>query len=119
MRVSGLNKIGDWTFGRGRANYLSKSDAVAQKVVTRLRSFKRDWYLDVDANIDWLRLLSTRGIRVETIRSQIERVVRKTEGVARVTKITTDLNRATRNLTISVEAVGIYNESILIEGLEI
>ena len=119
MRVSGLNKENDWQFGRGKANYLSASAAIGQNIVTRLRSFKRDWYLDGDANVDWLKLLGTRGIRVETIRRQIERVVRQTEGVARVDRIVADLNRATRTLTVTVDAVDVFNERQLIEGLQV
>lgn len=119
MRVSGLTSTGDWSFGRGRANYKSASDAVGQNIVTRLRSFKRDWYLDSEANVDWLRLLSTRGIRTETIRQQVERVVRSTEGVARVDRIQANLNRATRNLTITVNVVDVYNERLLLEDIAI
>ena len=31
MRVAGLDRHGDWRFGRGRALYLTASNAVAQK----------------------------------------------------------------------------------------
>ena len=119
MRVSGLTPTGDWRFGRGKANYLRKSDAIKQSVVTRLRSFTRDWYLDVDANVDWIGLLSTRGILVDTIRRRVERVVRKTEGVARINRIAVDLDRADRKVTIELDIVDVYGAQINITGLQV
>lgn len=119
MRVSGLNSNDDWTFGRGRANYKSASNAIGQNIVTRLRSFKRDWYLDNNANIDWITLLGTRGITTNEIRDQVERTVKATEGVARINKIEVNLDRVQRTVTININVTDIYNEQLLIEGLDI
>lgn len=119
MRVSGLNSNNDWTFGRGRANYKSASDAIGQNVVTRLRSFKRDWYLDSEANIDWITLLGTRGITTNEIRDNVERTAKATEGVARINEIAVNLDRALRGITVNINLTDIYNEQLLIEGFEI
>ena len=54
MRVSGLDKNLDWRFGKGRAAYKRNADAIAQNILTRLRSFLGDWYLDTEAGIDCL-----------------------------------------------------------------
>lgn len=112
MIVSGLTEGGDWTFGRSLANYKNASQAIAQNIVTRVQSFKRDWYLDSEANIDWITLLGTRGTRVNTIRQRVERVVQNTEGVARVNAVSVDLNRATRQATITISVIDIYNEEL-------
>lgn len=119
MKVSKLDKNNDWTFGRGFANYANASSAIAQNIQTRIKSFKRDWYLDSDANIDWLTLLGTRGIKIETIRQQVERTVQQTDGVARVDEINLNLNRATRELTLTINVVDIYHTNLLIEDLAI
>lgn len=108
MRVAGLDRNGDWRFGRGRAVYLQDSAAIAQNVATRLRSFKRDWFLDVEAGIDWITLLGRRNSRDQIIR-EVERVVLETEGVLRLTALSADVQG--RNITISVNYDDVFQVS--------
>lgn len=117
MRVSGLTASGDWRFGRGKANYKKGSDAIGQNIVTRLRSFKRDWFLDIEANVDWLRLLGSKGVRLETIRKAVERVVQSTEGVARVDSVVVNFDRVSREVAITVDCVDVFNTRQLLEGI--
>ena len=49
MRVRAIDKNGDWTFGHSRNNYKTGIEAVKQSVVTRIKSFKNDWFLDGEA----------------------------------------------------------------------
>lgn len=107
MRVSGLSKEGDWRLGRGKALYLTESAAVAQKVVTRLRSFKRDWFLDSEAGIDWILLLGTRGTE-NTILREVERVIISTNGVLELTSLSMDVNNSERSATIFATYKDIY-----------
>lgn len=119
MRVARLNKDGDWTFGRGRAGYIKRSDAIGQNVVTRLQSFTNDWYLDVDAGIDWLTLLGTRGVTTEQINDEVRRVVLATDGVLRIDELSTKLDRATRKVTITVTITTIYQEQLSLPEVQI
>ena len=34
MKVAGITSDGDWMFGRGKASYKSKSEAIRQNVLT-------------------------------------------------------------------------------------
>ena len=61
MILSALDEDKDWTFGRGRSNYITGGNAIAQKVMCRIRSFKNDNPLNMDDNIDWLYLLSEKN----------------------------------------------------------
>lgn len=85
MRVSKLVND-DWTFGNGRANYAVNADAVRQNVKTRLRSFKYDWFLDVEANIDWITLNGQLNNKDKILR-EIERVTLNTYGVTSITAL--------------------------------
>lgn len=107
MIVSGLCKKGDWRFGASRANYLSGGDAIAQNVKTRLLSWKRDWWLDADACIDWFKLLSERGTS-RKIKLEIERVTAATEGVVRVLSIDATVRASKRQATYTVRYLDIY-----------
>jgi hypothetical protein len=85
MKVSRLIND-DWTFGRGNADYIKDEKAIYQNALTRLRSFKNDWFLDIDAHIDWISLLGSRDKKAEIMR-EIERVILNTEGVTTITKL--------------------------------
>lgn len=108
MRVSGLDTDGDWRFGRGLAVYVSNAEAVRQNVVTRIKSFTSDFFLDVDANIDWIDLLGRRVTEGEVLRS-VERVTLATEGVTTITQLEIDVNRATRKATIMLSFGTIFD----------
>ena len=109
MRVSGLDKDGDWRFGRGLAVYISRGDAVRQNVVTRLKSFRSDFFLDIDANIDWIDLLGRRETKDEIMRA-IERVTLATEGVTTITKLDIEVKTSTRNATIMLAFGTIFDD---------
>jgi len=67
MIVSALDKDDDWTFGRGRKNYITGSTAITQKAKCRVRSFKNDNPLNMDDNIDWINLMSEKKHRAGNV----------------------------------------------------
>lgn len=55
MRVRALSPTGDYTFGNGVQNYLVNSpQAVAQCVLTALKLFLGEWFLNTGAGVPWL-----------------------------------------------------------------
>jgi len=110
MRVSGITAAGDWTFGKGRANYKRASKAIAQNVVTRLRSFTDDWFLNVDAGIPWLELLGNRGTERRILRA-IERTVLQTEGIREITRLEIVRRDGQRGVTISIRYIDVFNQA--------
>jgi hypothetical protein len=111
MRVSGLTATGDWTFGRGKANYKSRSEAVRQNVLTRLRSFKNDYFADVQNGGDWLNLFGQRGPDARILR-EIERIVLQTYGVRSIDKLEV-IQKSGRNATIELRYTDLFNESFV------
>lgn len=107
MQVRQLNEDQDWMFGYGKANYLKDNDAILQNVQTRLKSFKNDWFLDQDANIDWFNILGQKETK-ETIVKEVERVTLQTDGVTRINLIELNENKETRNATINIDLDTIY-----------
>jgi len=108
MRVRRLDKDGDWTFGNGQANYLRENDAILQSVTTRLKSFKNDWFLDSEANIDWFRLLGSKDTK-DVILREVERVTLDTYGVVRIISIDISVPD-NREATISISLDTIYKK---------
>lgn len=86
MAVAGLNSDLDWTFGKGRANYKTKSAEILQNVITRIKSFKFDWFADIDAHIDWFTLLGNKN-NEQAILNELQRVILSTDGVAIISEL--------------------------------
>lgn len=79
-------KNNDWTFGRGVANYADSDEAILLNCKTRLMSFKNDWFLDQNQNIDWFTILGQKN-NEQTIINEVERVCLNSEGIVKVVSI--------------------------------
>lgn len=111
MSVRAIDNNGDWTFGQGVGNYIKDDAEIAQNVITRLKSFKNDYFLDTEQNIDWINILGTKNNK-DLIITEVRRVISETNGVLRVNDILvlTDTNR---NADISVNFDTINNKNII------
>ena len=112
MQVSGLDKNLDWRFGKGRAVYKRDSKAIAQNVLTRLRSFKNDWYLDTEAGVDWLQMFGNLSTERRIIRA-IESTVLQTEGVISIQKLGIIRRNANRGVTIELQYTDVFTQQDL------
>lgn len=109
MRVRALDSNNDWTFGRGRANYITGKDAVNQNVQTRIKSFKNDNPLNIETNIDWRDLLGRKGTESDIL-NEIERVVRNTDNITEITQLEVDKTE-NRVQTIRLSYKTAYDET--------
>ncbi|HEB0976105.1 TPA: hypothetical protein ACVU0F_000661 [Yersinia enterocolitica] len=112
MIVSALDKNSDWSFGRGRQNYITGGGAIAQKVKCRIRSFKNDNPLNMGDNIDWLYLMSEKNTEQETLR-EIERVTLATDGVMRIVELSMVVNKKTRHQSIELRIETVFDEQLI------
>ena len=110
MRVSGLDSNLDWRFGKGRAAYKRNADAIAQNILTRLRSFRGDWYLDVDAGVNWVELLGNPGTEKRIIRA-VESTVLQTEGVISIQELKITGRDSTRGVKIRIRYTDVFGAS--------
>tara|TARA_R100000655_G_scaffold15789_3_gene34819 strand:+ start:18662 stop:19018 length:357 start_codon:yes stop_codon:yes gene_type:complete len=110
MSVSRLDENGDWTFGQGLAGYITGSEEIQQNLVTRIKSFKNDWFLDTDAYIDWFNLLSNRNTE-ETTKAQLSKTVLDTKGINTLNQLNFILNRENRTADIQLTYTDIYGAS--------
>ena len=110
MATRKIDNNGDFTFGQGFGNYITKDDEISQNVVTRIRSFKFDYFLDINANIDWLNILSIKN-NEDLIINEVRKVTQKTTGVQRVNKVKIEKNTK-RSVIIKIDFDTIYNKNI-------
>lgn len=96
MRVRALDEDHDWTFGRGRNNYLRNKAARMQNIDTRLYSFLGDCFFDLTAGIDWFGLLGAKN--AIAIDYAIQTTLATTEGVQGLSRDSFNPNSVTRAL---------------------
>jgi len=101
MIVRALDINNDWTFGRGKNNYKSNVDAVAQNVQTRLMSFLGDCFFKTDDGIDWFNLLGSKN-RLE-LELAINATILNTENITGLIAVSSILNE-NRLISISYRA---------------
>ena len=96
------------------ASYNFGKKEIEQNVLTRVKSFANDWFLDEKANIDWLGLLGSTNKRAEpTIKAEVIRVAKNTKGVLGVDFVDTDFDRVTRELKIYIKYIDVYGTNEL------
>lgn len=95
VRVLDVNH--DWTFGRGKNNYITGIPAVAQDIQTRLLSFLGDCFFAINEGIDWFNLLG--GKSKTAIDLAINAVILNTRNVTGILEISSTLDN-NRVLTI-------------------
>ena len=89
MKVRAIDSTNDWTFGKGRNNYKSGIDAVAQNIKTRLQSFLADCFFDMSAGLDWFNINSSKDL--EAAKISIITLLLNTEDVIKVEEIAVSL----------------------------
>lgn len=104
MIVRALDINNDWTFGKGKSDYLTDRDAIAQDIKTRLYSFLGDCFFDITAGIDWFNLLGGKS-KVD-IDIAVNTVILNTNNVTGFLEISSTINN-NRMITIvySVQTV--------------
>jgi hypothetical protein len=102
MRYRALDANGDYSGGRGQGNFLINSPAcVAQSVLTRLRLWQGEWFLDVTEGTPWLQQIL--GKFAKTVYDfAIKTRVLGTTGVTSIASYSSTLDDVTRKLSVSM-----------------
>lgn len=98
MRVRALTPTGDWTFGAGTENYLTRNAAVRQNIQTRLSLWLGECFFNLNAGIDWANLLGSKT--PEALQLAIATTILNTTDVVGIKMLSVTLN-AQRQFSIS------------------
>lgn len=110
MKYRKLDENGDMTFGAGLDNYfIDSAEVVAQSVLTRLRMWLREWYLDTNDGTPYYQQVLGKHTQTEAVQA-IYRRIRETAGVNRITEFSTAFDPDTRRLRIEVTLDTVYGE---------
>ena len=118
MRYRKLDKDGDYVFGSGSSDFLVNSpEAVAQAILTRLQLWLGEWFADTSDGTGWKQAILGRqpeNLYEMTLRQR----VLETQGVSSIESFASDLNRNTRQLTVSMTINTIYGSTEINEELK-
>ena len=116
MIVRKLDENGDFTFGRGRSDFLKDSpEAVAQCVKTRLALWQGQWFNDLDEGTPWIQSVLGKKQAIElVVRSRIL----ETDGVTEILSFVTVLDSDSRAVTATATIRTRYGDVTITESIK-
>lgn len=104
-----LSATGDYTFGRGAANFFVDSpDAVAQAILTRLKLWTGEWFLDTDDGTPYSTKILGTGTK-PTYDAAVRARILGTEGVASIVSYSSSVQG--RALTVAATVNTIFGQT--------
>jgi len=111
MIFRALDPSGDWTFGKGKNNYVKDQAALGLDILTKLKSWKGDCFFDDEAGVDYNSYLD-RNTK-EFLDLNIKQVILRTENVLRVIGFTSAIDED-RKYSATVTIVTVYGQTNVI-----
>ena len=113
MRYRKLDENGDFSAGHGTADFfVDQPEAVGQSVLTRLRLWTGEWFLNTDEGTPY-REQVLGAHRRQSAGPAIKLRVASTEGVTSVNDLAADYDGEARALTVTAAVDTVYGETEL------
>lgn len=90
-------------------------DAVVQGILTRLRLFRGEWYLDVEAGTPWYQKILADGADIRIIETELKKQINDTPDVESILSFGLSFNRAQRAITVTFEVTTPFGPSGVLE----
>ena len=103
-----LDTDSDWTFGKGKNNYVSDNEAVKLDIKTRLQEWINDCFFELEKGIDYANRLGSKN-QEELLQQDIKTIIIQTDGVAIINSFSFDV--IDRKFSASYNVTTIYSES--------
>ena len=92
---------------------VSRSEAIAQHVRQRLKTFKGEWFLNTEIGVEWIDKILGRDYDPVLAEGIVKNIILNTEGVTKILTFSMKFNTRIRNLDIIlIEILTIYDEVI-------
>lgn len=110
MKYRKLDPLGDYTLGTGQDFYKNVPAAVGQAVLTRLKLFKGEWFIDTTDGTPWFQDVLGKYTQ-RTYDAVVRLRILQTPGVRAITSFSSQYDGATRTLVQSSSIDTIYGET--------
>jgi hypothetical protein len=108
MIFRNLDEGGDWTFGKGKNDYVDQNSAIGINIKTRILSWVGDCFFDTEAGIDWINRLGSKNQR-ELLELDLRNLILQSEGVTGILSFSTNL--IGRDFTADYSVQTVYSQS--------
>ena len=109
MLFRNLDADGDWTFGKGKSNYVERNAAAGLNIKTRLYSWFGDCFFAQTEGLDWVNRLGSKNQR-DLLEADLRRIVLQSEDVTGIINFDTIL--VGRKFTANFSVTTVYGEII-------
>ena len=109
MRFRTLDENWDWNFGKGRNDYASDSLAISYSLKTKILSWYRDCFFDMETGVDWKNILGSKVSKDEAD-SAIKQILSTEDGVTEIVFFESSV--ANRTYTCTARVKTIYQDTI-------
>ncbi len=110
MIFRNLDKNDDWTFGKGKNDYLSKNEAIGLDIKTRILSWVNDCFFDFTAGIDWFSRMGSKS-QTNLLELDIRNILTKTDGVTGITNLDVNFNFSSRDFNVNYNIDTVFSKS--------
>lgn len=118
MTVRKLDADGDLALGAEEFLAGYTAEEVAQNVLTRLKLFLGEWFLDTTDGTDWFGSVLGKGSVLASRESVIRQRILLTPGCAGMTAFSLTTDIATRELTVTASIVSASGENVEINYVQ-
>ncbi len=101
--VRRIDTEGDWTWGKGRGNYIINIAAVSQNIQTRILMFFNDCFFANTSGIDWWNLLGSKQ-EVQLVLA-ISSTIINTNSVTGIQQLSLNVTDRVLNISYAVQTV--------------
>ncbi len=117
MIIRALTPTGDWTFGKGLADYNQNEQAVEENILTWLQSWVNNCFFALKDGIDWQNLLDVgqKDNLVDSIRANIL----QRYGVVGINFMDVVFDARTRHISITARIQTIFSQSFQLQLTQI
>ncbi len=110
MRYRKLTADGDFTIGTGQDFYINSPDAVAQAVLTTLKLFTNEWFLDLGDGTPWRTQVLGKYTK-DVFDTVVKQRILSAQGVNSILAYQSEVDGNTRRLAIQATINTIYGTS--------
>lgn len=108
-----LNASGtDVEIGPRGFRFTRGAEAVAQRILVRLRNIKGEWFLDLENGVPWFQSILGSKFSEPEIRGIVADVIGKTPGVTETISLIISFDASTRRLDISFETSTVFEDTV-------
>lgn len=107
-----LDANGDWTFGKGQANYATDESAIDLNLRTRILSWIGNCFFALDEGVDWSNRLD-KG-QTENLKNELRNLIIQSFGIVGINAIEVVLDSRTRLATVTANVDTIFTQRFVV-----